>query len=319
MQGRVSAGLRAYPQTGSGVRVVARIRNLKPEFWDSPDTAEADLAVRLTYMAMWNWADDSGKGTANLKELEAFAWPNDDVHELPRRGSATQWPNFGYILAEVQRCYGVVFYKVRNRPFYFIPSFKGNQSKHFKAESNHPMPEEGQIWDLTSEFVDSARNSATERPNFGDSTPNIAAPSPLDGDKDGDKDGDDPAAVGNVTTQRENDEPKSGPSESATIGAQLVAQANLPDGIPKQTLAKLRVNATNLVCAGSAPAHVLAALRTYGTRTGVTPGLLADLVADEAKRVNGTEFTNHRPATSDLRAAQAQALKNNPPSRLELE
>lgn len=122
-----------------------------------------------------------------------------------------------------------------------------------------------------------------------------------------------------VTTQRENDEPKSGPSESATIGAQLVAQANLPDGIPKQTLAKLRVNATNLVCAGSAPAHVLAALRTYGTRTGVTPGLLADLVADEAKRVNGTEFTNHRPATSDLRAAQAQALKNNPPSRLELE
>ena len=65
-----------------------RIRNLKPQFWDSPDTARADLACRLLYMAMWNWADDAGRGTANLKELEAFAFPNDDIQTLPRRASA---------------------------------------------------------------------------------------------------------------------------------------------------------------------------------------------------------------------------------------
>src|SRR5699024_2447152 len=115
------ARIRTPPQQRrAGGVAVARIRNLKPEFWDSPDTAEADLAVRLTYMAMWNYADDSGTGAANLKELEAFAWPNDDIADLPRRSSLTSaphgpsssrtsapsWRSFGEIAAEVQRCYG---------------------------------------------------------------------------------------------------------------------------------------------------------------------------------------------------------------------
>src|SRR5690625_4874496 len=99
---------------------MARIRTLKPEFWDSPSTARAELAVRLTFMAMWNWADDSGHGTANLKELEAFCWPNDDVQDLPRGGgsggsrgnsAATggRWRNFAEILGEVAEVYGVTF------------------------------------------------------------------------------------------------------------------------------------------------------------------------------------------------------------------
>src|SRR5699024_760327 len=149
---------------------MARIRNLKPEFFDSPDTADADLAVRLTFLAMWCWADDSGRGTANLKELEAFAWPHDEVTELPRRrgrDSAALWPNFGRILAEVQRCYGVVFYKVDRRPYYWIPSFKANQAKHFKPDSRLPSPDEGEAWDLTCEYAESGGGGAEVRPHMG--------------------------------------------------------------------------------------------------------------------------------------------------------
>lgn len=136
---------------------MARIRTLKPEFWNSPSTAQADLAVRLTFMAMWNWADDSGHGTANLKELEAFCWPNDDVRDLPReksgdsRGkSAHGWRNFAEICGEVAEVYGVTFYRVAGRPYYEITNFKRHQSKDYRKESRYPLPDEGEIYDVTS-------------------------------------------------------------------------------------------------------------------------------------------------------------------------
>ena len=136
---------------------MARIRTLKPEFWDSPSTAQADLAVRLTFMAMWNWADDSGHGTANLKELEAFCWPNDDVRDLPRGGSggsrgksAHGWRNFAEICGEVAEVYGVTFYRVSGRPYYEITNFKKHQSKDYRKESRYPLPDEGEIFDVTS-------------------------------------------------------------------------------------------------------------------------------------------------------------------------
>ena len=153
---------------------MARIRTLKPEFWDSPSTAQADLAVRLTFMAMWNWADDSGHGTANVKELEAFVFPNDEVAELPRRSSrnsAALWPNFAAVLHEVAEVYGVVFYKVKGRPYYRIPSFNEHQAKHYRKESRYPQPEEGEIIDVTSGYAISStgQTEAQDPVNVGSS------------------------------------------------------------------------------------------------------------------------------------------------------
>lgn len=135
---------------------MARIRTIKPEFWDSPSTAQADLAVRLTYIAMWNWADDSGRGTANIKELEAFVFPNDDVSELPRKSCGNSadgrggWRSFTEVLGEVAEAYGVLFYKVKNRPYYVIPQFKDHQSRDFRPKSKYPTENEGEFYDVTS-------------------------------------------------------------------------------------------------------------------------------------------------------------------------
>lgn len=132
------------------------MRTLKPEFWDSPSTAQAELAVRLTFLAMWNWADDSGHGTANMKELEAFAFPNDEVTELPRKssgnsaGSSGTWLSFSEICGEVADAYGVVFYRVNGRPYYSIPSFRKHQSKDFRETSRYPKVNEGEIFDVTT-------------------------------------------------------------------------------------------------------------------------------------------------------------------------
>ncbi|MGH8876946.1 MAG: hypothetical protein ACRD0P_06350, partial [Stackebrandtia sp.] len=123
---------------------MARIRTIKPEFWDSPDTATASAVARLLFIAMWNWADDAGRGSANLKELEGFAFPNDDVREL----SGGTSDNFRHVLAEVRDCFDVQFYKVRGRPFYEIPSWRKHQRNERTAKGKHPGADEGEVWDF---------------------------------------------------------------------------------------------------------------------------------------------------------------------------
>ena len=140
-----------------------RMRTIKPEFWDSPSTAKADLAVRLTYIAMWNWADDSGRGTANLKELEAFCFPNDEISSLPRASAGASgdrcgnsahgsgsWRNFAEVCGEVAEVYGIKFYKVHDRPYYVIPNFREHQAKDFREKSKYPKEDEGYLFDITS-------------------------------------------------------------------------------------------------------------------------------------------------------------------------
>ena len=86
---------------------MARIRTIKPQFWDSPGTARASLRARLFFIAMWNWADDYGVGTANPKQLVGFAFPNDDDI------SAEDFPR---LRKEVSDCFGTVFFTFKDRP-----------------------------------------------------------------------------------------------------------------------------------------------------------------------------------------------------------
>ena len=117
---------------------MARIRTIKPEFWDSPDTAKAGPWARLLFIALWNWADDYGRGTANMKELEGFAFPNDDEF-TDRSGNTVQ---FRDLVAEVSECFGVLFYTVDGRPFYAIPSWEQHQRNERRAkQSKYPSPQ----------------------------------------------------------------------------------------------------------------------------------------------------------------------------------
>lgn len=116
---------------------MARIRTIKPEFWDSPSTAKAGPWARLLFIAMWNWADDFGRGKANLKELEGFAFPNDSVF-TDCSGNTVQ---FHCIVAEVSECFDVVFYEVDSRPFYAILSWDEHQRNERRAKtSKYPEP-----------------------------------------------------------------------------------------------------------------------------------------------------------------------------------
>ncbi|WP_312588570.1 hypothetical protein [Corynebacterium dentalis] len=114
---------------------MARIRTIKPEFWSSPGIEDLDPRWRLLFIAMWNWADDYGRGTAEPREIMGFAFPRDEemtVGEF-RRG-----------LDGIRRVFGVKFYQVSKRPYYLIPSWEKHQKIDKRAKaSRYPDPQDG--------------------------------------------------------------------------------------------------------------------------------------------------------------------------------
>jgi hypothetical protein len=111
-----------------------RIRTIKPDFFTSPDVAQADFPVRLFYQALWCWADDFGIGETNLNGLLGFAFPDSDGFTAP---------DLRRFCADCARHFGITFYTVRGRHYYAIPTWE----KHQKLESRndrrkYPTPED---------------------------------------------------------------------------------------------------------------------------------------------------------------------------------
>lgn len=140
---------------------MARIRTIKPEFWDSPSVAKASPWARLLFIAMWNWADDYGRGTANLKELEGFAFPNDDQFTDSSGNTVT----FRSLVAEVSDCFGVIIYEVDGRPYFEIPTWDSHQRNEKRAKQSRypdpPMvePKFGVVAEIPSHVADAPRSS----------------------------------------------------------------------------------------------------------------------------------------------------------------
>ena len=97
---------------------MARIRTIKPEFWDTPEINTISLEARLTFIALLNWADDYGTGTCNPRELLGFVFPHDENITLG---------DFRRALGEIRRVFGVTFYKVNGRGYYNVLTFTTHQ------------------------------------------------------------------------------------------------------------------------------------------------------------------------------------------------
>ncbi|MBY0797852.1 hypothetical protein [Corynebacterium parakroppenstedtii] len=132
-----------------------RIRTIKPEFWSSPGIEDLPFEWRLLFIAMWNWADDYGRGTAEPRELMGFAFPRDENMTLGefRRG-----------LDGIRRVFGVKFYKVARRPYYCIPSWGRHQKVDKRSKSSrYPAPEDGQPFDpLNGQVISDNTESSME-------------------------------------------------------------------------------------------------------------------------------------------------------------
>lgn len=140
-----------------------RIRTIKPDFWDSPDTAAADLRTRLLYIAMWNWADDYGIGDATPVRIIGFAFPNDPI-------PASDYPR---LLADVSGAFGVVFFDHLGRRYYAIPAWDEHQRTEKKAK-----PKEGLLEAATAAI----ENASAARQTVAADYPQPASENPPQSD-----------------------------------------------------------------------------------------------------------------------------------------
>ena len=58
---------------------MARIRMIKPDFFDDPDVADVSLAARLFFIGLWTQADKEGRLVDDMRRLKARIFPFDDV------------------------------------------------------------------------------------------------------------------------------------------------------------------------------------------------------------------------------------------------
>lgn len=54
-----------------------RIRSVKPEFWQSRDTAQVSYFARLLFIGIWNYVDDNGVGDDDIDFIRAQLFPRD--------------------------------------------------------------------------------------------------------------------------------------------------------------------------------------------------------------------------------------------------
>ncbi len=58
---------------------MARIRTIKPEFWEDEKLAELPVYARLLFIGTWNFADDNGVLLANPVLMKSHIFPYEDI------------------------------------------------------------------------------------------------------------------------------------------------------------------------------------------------------------------------------------------------
>lgn len=265
-----------------------RIRTIKPEFWDSPDTAAADLRTRLLYIAMWNWADDYGIGDATPVRLIGFAFPNDEipVSDYPR------------ILSEVSRAYGVVFFEHSGRRYFVIPEWEKHQRTEKRAKPNEALIEAANAAISAAQRPDaeSPRNSA-EIPPLSDGT--SGAGTGEQGNRGtGEKDDDSPtnATHHNATTveaivvENAAKPARNHPSSAArTVVRQTLGYA----GYPRSTIDRLATQVDRLTREGQPDTLIRQALTAWDRRPNCErPEYLPTVLSDVLKASRASPATN---------------------------
>lgn len=58
---------------------MARIRTIKPEFWEDEKLAKLPIHARLLFIGTWNFADDNGALLANPVLMKSHIFPYEDI------------------------------------------------------------------------------------------------------------------------------------------------------------------------------------------------------------------------------------------------
>lgn len=104
---------------------MARIRTIKPSFFRDHDIAELPLSTRLTFIGLWTYVDDEGRGIDDPRLVKGDLWQLDDKHTVAKVNNDLK------VLAERGR---IERYEINGRRYLRVV----NWTKHQRI--NRPTP-----------------------------------------------------------------------------------------------------------------------------------------------------------------------------------
>jgi hypothetical protein len=127
---------------------MARIRSIKPDFFQSETIAALPLSTRLLFIGMWTHADDNGVMVDNAKLINAAVWPLDDdpLETLRRTQEDLQRLSSAHLIAR---------YVTGSRRLIFITGWDEHQKVSHPGKERYARPTAEQMKAATCEEVGS--------------------------------------------------------------------------------------------------------------------------------------------------------------------
>jgi hypothetical protein len=265
---------------------MARIRSIKPEFWDDRRLAKrTSRDARLLYIGLWNLADEHSRlnGDPQWLKGQIFSF-DDDIDAKTVAG----------LLDELDTAGRIVRYDHDGDPYIFLPFLARHQRLEPKVKSRLPPPPEPYASQFASDADESARDADQSESSANKSSLLYGAGGRGHG------------AGGRGTRVT-----------PTPLGCSLLDEhlAQVKPRPPRDVVEATANQVERLLLDGMAEAEIAEALGMLRKRVDVGPGMLPSFVHEVRQRhahpelANGRASPPRRPSTTDQRVGDAQALK----------
>ncbi|WP_078345161.1 hypothetical protein [Mycobacteroides chelonae] len=275
-----------------------RIRSIKPEFWRSQDISSIeDWATRLLFIGLWSYVDDNGVGVDRVSNIAADLFADD----LERDPSET-FARVSRGLQQLAERFSIVRYEVDGRSYLFINGWAEHQRIDHPNVPRYPLPD-GTIAHPTSEKPSRSRSSAKPSRKSRETL------APGTGEQ------------GNRGTEQKRENARKRDADPLTPVEPIAPPLSvIPDDWEPNLVHRSKAKALGITdldgAAESFRNHALMQGRIVANWDAAFASWLASPKTAAAER-DRKAANGPAQSTSDLRVAQAQALKSN--GRLELE
>lgn len=109
---------------------MARIRTIKPEFWDDEKLASISRDARLLFIGIWNQADDYGVVKGHPSWLKNKIFPYDEI----RPADFQKW------VSELEAIRAIIPFNHDLERYFFIRTFPDHQHVNRPSETRNPAP-----------------------------------------------------------------------------------------------------------------------------------------------------------------------------------
>lgn len=110
---------------------MARIRTIKPEFFTSLTIDKLSLSAQRTFVGLWTYADDHGRGLDDARLIKAALWPLRSRH-TPARVEQD--------MKEIESLNLISRYEIGGTRYFYIPTWYEHQRVNRPSTSKIPPP-----------------------------------------------------------------------------------------------------------------------------------------------------------------------------------